>query len=334
MKISVIIYTYDRKDFILEAIKSVLNQTISRDQYEIIVVKGFEDPQIDKDITAAVDACLTVKVKGHGKKIVSALERSTGEIICLLDDDDLFLEGKLKRIKQIFESENDTLFVHNSIIRADEKGDEIPSSPEPRYDDLIFDTRRPDKRVLSRLISKRSNWYGSCMSFRRDVLMDAKEALIGIDQSIDPILFVLTMRKEGKMVKISDRLTKYRTHVSTTNYSLGYSDYVNRRKEFYQNTLRNYVSVIDVCKGTSGESLLNAYISHMKLILDFMNASSRRLLLKDSILLIASLQRVFIGYYLIWVFYSLISIIDQRIGLRVFYILQTSARQAAIERRS
>ena len=334
MKISVIIYTYDRKDFILEAIRSVLNQTISRDQYEIIVVKGFEDPAIEKEITASVDACFTVKVKGHGKKIVSALEHSTGDIICLLDDDDLFLEGKLERIKQIFETEKDTLFVHNSIIRVDEKGKEILSKPDPIYNKLIFDTRKPDKRMLSRLISERSNWYGSCMSFRRDALMDAKEVLIGIDQSIDPILFVLTMRKEGKMIKISDRLTKYRTHISTTNYALGFSAYVDKRKEFYQNTLRNYASIIDVCKGTSGESLLSVYISHMQLILDFMNASSRRLLLKDSISLISSMHRVFIGYYLVWVVYSLISLIDQRIGLRVFYILQTTGRKAAIERRS
>jgi len=46
--ISVIITAHNRRRFLLEAVNSALNQTLPKDEYEIIVVKNFEDERIDK----------------------------------------------------------------------------------------------------------------------------------------------------------------------------------------------------------------------------------------------------------------------------------------------
>jgi glycosyltransferase involved in cell wall biosynthesis len=48
--ISVIIIAYNRKRYIINAINSALNQTLSKDKYEIIVIKNFNDNVIDKFI--------------------------------------------------------------------------------------------------------------------------------------------------------------------------------------------------------------------------------------------------------------------------------------------
>ncbi|ACP54591.1 glycosyltransferase family 2 protein [Saccharolobus islandicus] len=45
--ISVIITAYNRKQFLLDAIKSALNQTLNRTEYEILVAKNFKDDNID-----------------------------------------------------------------------------------------------------------------------------------------------------------------------------------------------------------------------------------------------------------------------------------------------
>jgi glycosyltransferase involved in cell wall biosynthesis len=45
--ISVIIIAYNRKIFLKDAIKSVLNQSLDRNLYEIIIVKNFNDKDID-----------------------------------------------------------------------------------------------------------------------------------------------------------------------------------------------------------------------------------------------------------------------------------------------
>ncbi len=45
--ITVIIVAYKRKEYIIEAIKSALNQTLNKEYYEIIVIKNFIDKNID-----------------------------------------------------------------------------------------------------------------------------------------------------------------------------------------------------------------------------------------------------------------------------------------------
>ena len=50
--ISVIISAHNRKEYLLEAIKSVVNQTLDPKNYEIIVVKNFKDKTVDEYINA------------------------------------------------------------------------------------------------------------------------------------------------------------------------------------------------------------------------------------------------------------------------------------------
>ncbi len=46
--ISVIITAYNRREFLKHAVRSVLNQTLDKGLYEIIVVKNFKDPEVDR----------------------------------------------------------------------------------------------------------------------------------------------------------------------------------------------------------------------------------------------------------------------------------------------
>jgi glycosyltransferase involved in cell wall biosynthesis len=45
--ISVIVTAYNRKDFILKAIRSVLTQSLDKSEYEIIVIKNFNNKALD-----------------------------------------------------------------------------------------------------------------------------------------------------------------------------------------------------------------------------------------------------------------------------------------------
>jgi glycosyltransferase involved in cell wall biosynthesis len=47
MLISVIISAYNRKEFLKNAIRSVYNQLLDKGLYEVVVVKNFEDKDID-----------------------------------------------------------------------------------------------------------------------------------------------------------------------------------------------------------------------------------------------------------------------------------------------
>ena len=96
--ISVIITAYNRKEFILDAVNSVINQSLERSKYEIIVVKNYLDDTIDKFLHENNIIDLYTDRKPLGAKIANGIEKSKGEVICFLEDDDLFLPEKLYEI--------------------------------------------------------------------------------------------------------------------------------------------------------------------------------------------------------------------------------------------
>ena len=90
--ISVIIMAYNRKEFLLNAIKSALNQTLSKDKYEIIVVKNFNDEIIDKFIDENNIINIYSDEKATSRQIVDAMKIARGDVISFLDDDDEFVK--------------------------------------------------------------------------------------------------------------------------------------------------------------------------------------------------------------------------------------------------
>jgi len=95
--VSIILTTYNRRLLLPYAIQSVLSQTYSN--YEIIVVNDFGE-----DVWDIIESFKSDKIKymSHIKNSGlpfarnTALKVSQGDIICYLDDDDLFLENHLE----------------------------------------------------------------------------------------------------------------------------------------------------------------------------------------------------------------------------------------------
>ncbi|MCU1239650.1 MAG: glycosyltransferase family 2 protein [Candidatus Acidoferrum typicum] len=116
--ISVLITTYNYGHFIEEAIESVLAQEFPQDRVQIVVV---DDGSMDD--TAE-------RVKKYGSRIeyfhqanggqAAALNlgisKSRGEILALLDADDLFLPGKLARIAEAFERNPELGMVYHRLM--------------------------------------------------------------------------------------------------------------------------------------------------------------------------------------------------------------------------
>ncbi|MCH4816713.1 MAG: glycosyltransferase [Saccharolobus sp.] len=96
--ISVIITAYNRKQFLLDAIKSVLNQSLNRNEYEILVAKNFKDDNIDNYLYNNKIKNISIFRSVNNSYIAEAVKLSSGEIISFLDDDDLFLPTKLENV--------------------------------------------------------------------------------------------------------------------------------------------------------------------------------------------------------------------------------------------
>ena len=322
MLASVIIYTYKRKEFILKALESVTSQFVPRSDYEIIVVKAFHDQEIDSKIDSLADRNLFVDEKGHGKKLVPAIIASRGEIIFLLDDDDVFLPTKMAKILELFKHHSDLVFAHHSITKVDEnglqfKGDEeaVPSR------ELWLDTSKLTRKIISGFLKYRANWYSSCMAFSRKSLLEHLSFLEEVDQSVDPFLFFMAISSKGRMVLIPDRLTKYRVHLSTTNYIDQYTSYISRKRIFYSNTLRIYSIALTMSKGLPSETFVRASISNMKLITTFLSDhSSRREIFTAILSVLREANTFFTRYSLVWLIFSVMKFVVGHLALKLYYL--------------
>jgi glycosyltransferase involved in cell wall biosynthesis len=129
MKVSVIIPTFKRSEYLIRAIESVLNQDYHN--IEIIVVddngKG-EQQEKTKSIIQKYDSVklITYNInKGGCYARNKGAEEATGDILMFLDDDDYFLEFKVrKHIAPLLENPNlDMALCHVKI--NDEAGNNI-----------------------------------------------------------------------------------------------------------------------------------------------------------------------------------------------------------------
>ena len=94
-KFSVVITTYNRKDYLLETIKSVVSQTCQ--PHEIIVVSDGSMDGTAEAVKAAYMDVILVEQPNLGRSAArnTGVAHATGDWICFLDDDDLWHQSKI-----------------------------------------------------------------------------------------------------------------------------------------------------------------------------------------------------------------------------------------------
>jgi glycosyltransferase involved in cell wall biosynthesis len=102
--ITVLITTYNYGRFIEEAIESVLGQNFPSEMVQILVVDdgSTDDTRVRLKNYGSRVEYLYKKNGGQATALNFGFERACGEIIALLDGDDLFLPGRLSRIAEAF----------------------------------------------------------------------------------------------------------------------------------------------------------------------------------------------------------------------------------------
>ena len=125
---SVIVICYKRKNFLLDAVKSVLSQDYPRDKIQVIVVKAFYDDEVDSFLKENNIHAVFSDTDYQGKSVADALTAATGNIVCLLDDDDIFYSNKLSKVSQIFRTDESIYLSVNNYNIIDRNGAVIESN--------------------------------------------------------------------------------------------------------------------------------------------------------------------------------------------------------------
>lgn len=125
--ISIVLANYNGAKYLEETIVSVINQDI--DDYEFIIVDdGSTDNSrviIDKYLRHYPNIIRPIYQpdnKGQGEAINIGISLAKGELICLLDSDDVWLPNKLRYVKKCFENNKYTvIFQHRMVFIQDGK---------------------------------------------------------------------------------------------------------------------------------------------------------------------------------------------------------------------
>ena len=241
--ISVIVSAHDRRKYLVEALESCINQTFSRNDYEVIVVKNFNDDAIDAYINKNRIINVITDKMTLGQKMAAGIEKSSGSIICFLDDDDKFTEDKLSEVSNAFNSIENLGYLHNALITIDEAGNvskkELSSHPESEI--LVEEL---STHSVKKARKYNGDWFMSCISVSRDLALRTLPLLKNQKASFDKLFFYNAMLHDMKMMISSKKLTYYRFHHSMTTIVDEKGSFLEKKGDFFLNTSNALQSII------------------------------------------------------------------------------------------
>lgn len=215
--ISVIIPTYNYAFTIVEAVKSVLNQSYPIDKIEIVVV---DDGSTD-NTKEALDAFISnnsikyVYQTNSGKAAATAvgLQNSAGEIIFNLDADDIFLPNKISSTVNIYEQFSEVVHVSSPAV-VQKKAGLSTNELVPQH---LLNSINNGVDVLEYFYLNNILFGGGSTFSCRRIVFKNYDIPVDVDMYIDELMVILAL-SSGKTYFINEPLSVWNVHSS--NYSI------------------------------------------------------------------------------------------------------------------
>lgn len=166
--VSVVIATYNRASFLVEAIESVLSQSFT--EYEILVADdGSTDDTVDR-LARYGTRIRHIRLDHSGRPSVArnrALAVARGELIAFLDDDDVWQPEKLERQVHLLVNQPDLGMVYSDLRFLREDGTRSDTILQPHqqrrgnlFDDLLADCFiHPSTAVVRKCLGDEVGWF-------------------------------------------------------------------------------------------------------------------------------------------------------------------------------
>lgn len=266
MKSSVVMATYNGERYIVEQLDSIRNQTIPPD--EVII---FDDCSTDSTVKVVHDYVVNKELKnwfvfenknnrGFFDNFFMALKKSTGDIIYLSDQDDIWDINKIETFTNLYEENSDIVMIQSNFKFVDERGRE--TKKQENYHGFT------QGRYLNLSVADICKYAGSgyTMSFRRSVSDSAfkfqLDELREIFRFHDIVLGLMAV-SEGKCLLVRDIVDYHRIHDNNVTKTNNKSHISGRTKEGQIEILTRriqYFNIIAEC--TADESKKNVFIEY------------------------------------------------------------------------
>ena len=210
--ISVVMPTFNRQNYIVEAIESILNQTY--DNFEFIIIDDCSKDNTYEIVLEYTKLDKRIKTLRNDKNmgivytLNRGLEQAKGKYIARMDDDDISLAQRFE--KQIeFMEENKDIAILGSYVEIFDDNDKIyfplMTESEPEILALIMNFGNPMGH--SNIMMRKSFLDNFKLSYKQDY-KDAE----------DYYLWTEILEKGGKIANIPEILVRYRSHANKISF--------------------------------------------------------------------------------------------------------------------
>ncbi len=264
--ISVVIPAFNRREFLRDAVASVLGQTLPRSDFELVVIKNFEEPDVDARRDEPGTKILWDDSLAIGAMLTRALDVCEGEVVCFLDDDDQFEPDKLSRIARLFREDPRRTFVHDAIAPMDRLGHVLPDwgrlRTQPRVSYSVTSasersTRTPD------FFRNGVSVNLSAMSVRTSLLRTVADRFRQVEASPDIFVFFAALASEGTLWIEARRLTRYRFHSSASHAEIDEGGWVSEARRLAREE-RTVELVEEMTRGKPAETAGRGYAAEAR----------------------------------------------------------------------
>lgn len=217
LNISVAVTTYNGEKYIIEQLSSIMNQIRCADEVIIVDDASTDDtPEIIKNFIEENELANWRLIEnkenlGFIKNYRKALSESTGDVICLCDQDDIWFEDKLETISSVMARNPQILALNTAFLIIDSDGNERPASKKKNNYGLIDKLLKKRLEKISLVSEFHSNISPGCTMAIRKELADSYVRLTSCTLPHDYEMNVMAAAKGG-LYFYDAALIKYRLH--------------------------------------------------------------------------------------------------------------------------
>ncbi|MEM3191959.1 MAG: glycosyltransferase family A protein [Candidatus Parvarchaeota archaeon] len=283
---SVLILCHKRKEFIIDAIDSVLHQTVPRDNYEVVVVKSFRDEKIDSYISSNNVKNIYTNEETLGAKCVVGIKECSYDKIAFLEDDDLFYEGKMERINTVL-ANVDFTYYHNNYVVTDGEGRELAWRPYSTPTKIrIVNKSTISHSTISKLLNEGASFNLSCIVVDKRAISKHLDELKEINVAVDNFMFFISLESGGTIYVDEDVLTAYRVHTSNDSIATTGSidEAFDKSTSFLKRDIKGYEAILSVIEDNLLRETVECRVKAPTINLALIDRNNSELKFKDCIM--------------------------------------------------
>jgi glycosyltransferase involved in cell wall biosynthesis len=265
VKISVVVFDYSRDTYIRDNISKIKKECNNID-CEIIVLKSYLNKSLEEFFTGnSIIYYNLMENKRQSDYIKASIKYSTGDVIAYMDDDDLIIPGRLKKIEKLFTEDNFLGYYHNNFITIDNNGNIIKNR---NYITPVFETAYIDNKnkkewfnknkFLKKLLYIRPDFNSSSIAIRKKLLENFQNDY-EFNVRPDTFIMLIALMSDYSLLIDSEPLTYYR--ISDENVSTSYNADIDKMRSIYTKAFSEGISALDYYGKITG----NKYTKYMEL---------------------------------------------------------------------